>query len=298
MTITVQLQGGLGNQLFQYASAKHFAMRLSKPLLLDDIWFTEHHEDTTPRTLSLPYLKVPIAISRSKEWVVRPRKSRMRLQAVLPLNPYYILESQPFTFDPHRFSLSPVFGRDYYLMGYWQSFRYFEGIRHVLVNELVPQKPLRSYYQAVLQNIQGSSASCMIHVRRGDYVHLAQANHVHGVLTLDYYRRAIEHMQKRTSHMQFFVFSDDIAWVKAHLLVPGEVQFIEGGRDDLAAVEELYLMTQCQNHIIANSSLSWWGAWLCNAKEQEVICPNQWLRVPNKNNFMDLLPSTWQRLAN
>ena len=297
MKITVQLQGGLGNQLFQYASAKNFAIARAQELLIDDIWYTKNHPDTTPRTVSLGYLNIPLAIGRSPQWLERPRKTRLRLQHFLPITPFLIAETRPFRFDPHKFSNPLIFGRDCYLIGYWQSFHYFQSIRSVLLTEFVPRAPLRPTYQSMLEAIQRAPSSCMVHIRRGDYVSLPQAHQVHGVLSLEYYRAAMDRMRHHLPNVQFFIFSDDLPWVREHLIVPGNASFVEGFSDDRAVVEELFLMTQCQNHIIANSSLSWWGAWLCQAPQQTVICPDQWLRDSKGTNWGDLLPSNWQRLS-
>jgi Glycosyl transferase family 11 len=129
-----------------------------------------------------------------------------------------------------------------------------------------------------------------LHIRRGDYVQNPKASAVHGTSTLDYYSEAIQLMIGEVGMPHVFIFSDDIDWVKGNLIIPSPHTFVcqNIGAD---SYRDMQLMSLCKHNIIANSSFSWWGAWLNPNPEKIVIAPKQWF--VNANNTVDLLPSTW-----
>ena len=131
-----------------------------------------------------------------------------------------------------------------------------------------------------------------VHVRRGDYVNNKNANAFHGVCSPEYYRKAIELIAKRVDSPKYFVFSDDIEWVKEHIEIPNAV-FVS--QKDIADHEELVLMSKCKHAIIANSSFSWWGAWLNANPNKLVIAPKQWVS-DSRVNTVDAIPAEWVRI--
>jgi hypothetical protein len=137
----------------------------------------------------------------------------------------------------------------------------------------------------------------MIHVRRGDYVHLASAAKIHGFIGLHYYQQGMEALLHKNPETQFFVFSDDLDWVKANLPHQDKITFIQSLEGSDAVIQELELMTHCQSHLIANSSLSWWGAWLAHHESSldKVICPAHWTN-DHEMSWDDLLPQNWKRI--
>lgn len=293
MNVTTQIQGGLGNQLFQYATAKALSKRLQGQLHLDIEWFQHGWEDVTPRHFLLPDLGIKAEFVQVQPPIGSPKKWRRILQKLLPISPY-VLKDRPYRFNPLLNQFKPYPNQDIYLMGYWQSFHYFDAIRTELLHEIQPRNGLSPHYQAYLEKIQ-AKPSAMVHIRRGDYVHLPVASKVHGFLGLDYYLKGIELLLAKNPDTHFFIFSDDQEWAKSHLPHQEKMTFIESSEDQAAPVEELYLMSQCQMHLIANSSLSWWGAWLCSTKNAYVIAPNKWTNDENKS-WDDLLPRQWQRI--
>ena len=293
MKITAQIQGGLGNQLFQYATGKALSMRLGGQLLLDIDWFNHDWEDVTARSFLLPNLNLQYRLSQATSPVTSPKRWRRIAQQILPLSPY-ILKDRPYRFNPALNQFKPFTDQDIYLMGYWQSYRYFDSIRNELLKELQPSKALSSHYQAYQEKILGTS-SVMVHVRRGDYLHLPVAAKIHGSLDLDYYRRGMDLLLAKEPKSRFFIFSDDQDWAKANLPYQEKSCFVENSPEPAAPVQELFLMTQCQRHLIANSSLSWWGAWLSSGSNPQVIAPNKWANDLDKN-WNDLLPPTWHRI--
>jgi hypothetical protein len=294
MNIIVQLQGGLGNQLFQYATARALAHQHQTPLLLDQSWFTKTHEDVTPRELLISTLSTKGALISLDSPPKRPKRIRRIFQKLWPINPYVYFEQIPYHFDPSLLKAPTFKTQNLYLMGYWQSYRYFESIKEILRSEVSPKSPLDAHYQNYLHQIQASS-SAMVHVRRGDYVHLLSAAKVHGFIGLDYYQQGMEAILNKNPEIHFFVFSDDLDWVKANLPYQDKITFIKSLAKSDAVIQELELMTYCQNHLIANSSLSWWAAWLAKSVNNTVICPSRWTNDLTKN-WDDLLPANWQRI--
>jgi hypothetical protein len=179
-------------------------------------------------------------------------------------------------------------------LGYWQSFRYFDSIRQQLIHEIRPINQLSPQYQIYLEKIKGC-LSAMIHIRRGDYVNLPVAAKAHGFLGLDYYQNGMRLLLENDIHTHFFVFSDDLDWAKANLPHQEKITYIETANEKTAPIQELFLMTQCQRHLIANSSLSWWSAWLSVDQNPLVIAPKRWTNDLDKE-WDDLLPSHWQRI--
>jgi hypothetical protein len=294
MNIIAQLQGGLGNQLFQYAAARSLALRHQAPLLLDQSWFTRTYDDVTPRDPLLSLLQTKGSLIAHEPAISRPKRIRRIAQCLLPISPYIYLERTPYRYDPSLERVSLFRRQNLYLMGYWQSYRYFESIRPTLQSEIKPRSQLDPHYQAYLKQIQPGNAA-LVHVRRGDYVHLASAAKVHGFLGLDYYQRGMDMLLKRNPNLRFFVFSDDLAWAQENLPHQNKITFITSLESSDAVIQELELMTHCNHFLIANSSLSWWAAWLAKAAGSPVFCPKQWTTDSNIA-WDDLLPPHWQRI--
>lgn len=294
MNIIAQLQGGLGNQLFQYATARALAHQKQVSLLLDQSWFAATYENVTPRELLLDKLNTKGAMIHYLPEIKRSKRLRRIAQSIWPINPFIFVEKAPYQFDI-RLSKSPAFQKqNLYLMGYFQSFRYFEDIKSILQTEITPKQDIDPHYQGYLSQIQSSQAA-MVHVRRGDYIHLPSAATVHGFLGLEYYQKGMDILLDQHPQTQFFVFSDDIDWAKSNLPHQEKITFIQSINDNTAVIQELELMKHCKSHLIANSSLSWWAAWLSKSQAQNVICPKKWTN-DSSIHWDDLLPSNWKRI--
>jgi hypothetical protein len=289
--ICVRLDGGLGNQLFQYAAGRALAHRISSELLIDTSRLQRRNIAVTPRALELGHFRhagriATVAESRHLPWLHR----------VAPIShwisPWRTCVEQGLLYNA-KFNELPD---QTYLVGYWQSFRYFERISQLLATELQPVADLSSESETVASHIAAVTAVA-IHVRRGDYVSLASAASLHGVLPISYYDHALAYVRERTVNPQFFVFSDDIAWCEMHLpLKREEVTYVvhnTGG----AAWQDLALMSRCHHHIIANSSFSWWGAWLADQKQHGkprlVIAPSKWFAGQTEQSLKDRFPTHW-----
>ena len=185
--------------------------------------------------------------------------------------------------EPH-FHYSPIpYTKNLKLNGYYQSEDYFSHNRDKIL-ELFSFKSdlINEKYGEIL-----NTKTCAIHVRRGNYLTLP--NH-HPVCTFDYYQQAISLMPKDCN---FIVFSDDLEWCKNNFKgIDRKFYFIEGNTDYI----DLLLMSKCDNNIIANSSFSWWGAWLNTSKSKLVVAPNKWFGNAINHNTNNLIPKTWIKL--
>ncbi|MXV17462.1 alpha-1,2-fucosyltransferase [Hufsiella ginkgonis] len=281
--IVVTLLGGLGNQMFQYAFGRHLAIKNKSRLVVDlSMLLARNPEiDYTFREFELDVFNVSFSNFNDVRNTFGYRLAR-KLKQVTYLNE----DGKPF--DP---ALLQIKG-DAHLIGYWQTEKYFAEVSDVLRNDFTFKIPPGPGSQHVIDAIVHSNAVA-IHFRRGDYVSLPSAS-IHGVCSPDYYRQAMAYIEANVVNPHYFIFSDDIPWVKANITFPGQHTFVEGN-DGKKSFEDLRLMSLCKHNIIANSSFSWWGAWLNANKRKIVVAPKAWFRDPSVN-ASDLIPETWIRI--
>lgn len=182
---------------------------------------------------------------------------------------------------------------DSFLEGFWQSEEYFKDMRRILLKDFTLKKETNNFLK--LKRLVTKTNSVSIHFRRGDYVKRAVTGKYHGILNLDYYRRAIELIEKKIKNPHFFVFSDDILWVKENFRIKQPITFISGS-GKLTNPEELILMACCRHNIIANSSFSWWGAWLNRNRHKIVLAPKRWFK--KKRTESGIVPQAWIKVEN
>ena len=181
-----------------------------------------------------------------------------------------------------------------YFIGFWQSEKFFKNIEKIIRKEFTLKNPLSNYANVVFEKIKSTPISASLHIRRGDYVLEPHTNAYHGVCGLDYYQKAYEELVKKiNSPFEIFVFSDDIEWVKENLRLPGKMHFVSN--PNIPDYEEMFLMSCCTHNIIANSSFSWWGAWLNPNKNKIVIAPKQWFANKNED-AKDIVPESWIKI--
>jgi hypothetical protein len=288
--IVVRLSGGLGNQLFQYATARGLSARNGGEVVLDRSWFEGTHWRTTARTYELdryPLVARPIADGdvRFLPLYRHPLLKRVPLPRWTLCGLELVRETHP-GFDPRVASISD----NAYLDGYWQSPRYFEHIADAIRRELTPTAPMTEADRRVAERM-AASQSVAVHVRRGDYVSLPAAARAHGALSLDYYRAAVQRIRERVADPRFFVFSDDPSWTRDHLDIEAAEHVTHNGPSE--AFRDLRLMARCSHQIVANSSLSWWAGWLNANPEKTVIAPQPWFV---RGDPSDLVPDSWTRI--
>jgi len=285
--IYLHLSGGLGNQLFQYAFGRALADRTAEGLVLDATWYRRRQRNAAFRSYELSHY--PIRGNRAAGLAAMLCRLQMsRATRLFPaLAPFAWLREPRI----YRYSAPVKPAGDVYALGNWQSYRYFEHMRKVLSVELTPQTALSPASLAMAAVIRATNA-VSLHVRRGDYVSIRATNNVHGACGARYYDRAISHVLERVAAPHFFVFSDDPAWVEANIQIPAPCTLVQHNGTD-AAFQDLQLMTLCRHHVTANSSFSWWGAWLRSAyPDGIVVCPAQWL-VGVSTTGLDIAPHDW-----
>lgn len=177
-------------------------------------------------------------------------------------------------------------------MGYWQSERYFQDIVGIIRRDFSFQRPLAGLNLSLVKQIAETN-SVSLHIRRGDYVSNPQAFAIHGVCSIEYYEAAIKYVAERVSSPNFFVFSDDMDWARSHLEIRHACCYVENNKGADSYVD-MQLMSRCKHNIVANSSFSWWGAWLNGNADKLVTAPRRWFA--NETDTTDLLPSAWVRL--
>jgi hypothetical protein len=283
--IIVQLKGGLGNQLFQYAAARRLSLMLGVPLKLDVSGYGRRSQ----RVYELDQFFIEAGIATPWElahW--RGPRFLTRITQPLGLLPRLVMEKS-FEFDPAILHLHN--GR--YLEGYWQSYRYFADVALRIRSECTVRTPLSGEDRALLDRMARCDSVC-VHVRRGDYASNPMTRQYHGLCTPAYYRTAVEGLAERLRAPELFVFSDDMPWVKQHLRFDLPTTHVEHHGVDSAPLE-LRLMAGCRHFVIANSSLSWWAAWLSAHDESIVYAPRQWFADPAINTS-ELTPPAWHRI--
>lgn len=288
--IATRLCGGLGNQLFQYGAGRALAHLMQGEVVLDLNWYENTPRSNTPRAYELGHYPVRARVATPSE----ARTFRLiggRIARRLPWLPgrWLPLRERAFGFDER---ILQARSRSVYLDGYWQSWRYLEPVADALRSELRPlaaPSPLDCGVAAAIDACESVS----IHVRRGDYVSLAAAAQMHGTCTPDYYHRALAYVRERVERPALFVFSDDLGWAKDNLDLGSEATYVSHNGPS-TAFQDLALMARCRHHIIANSSFSWWGAWLAWHGTQVVVGPSRWFAGGPETP--DLMPTSWVKL--
>ena len=294
--VVTALCGGLGNQMFQYAAGRALSLRTGAPLLLDVSWYG-NIVGATPRDYMLHAFSIQENIATEDQLQPFRRQPQKFYQKVLrkllgrphPL-PKGLAEEPHFQYWPGFFQVQPPA----YLSGYWQSEQYFaEYASAIRADFTFPPLPA-GVAQQVGQAIAQSPHPVAIHVRRGDYVASPEANATHGVCSASYYAKAIAHIAEQCPNATLFLFSDDPAWVQENFATQGLPAFVV----DLALPNEpwhdMHLISLCEHHIIANSSFSWWGAWL-GEKGGMVYAPSPWF-ADTKILSKDLYLPQWVQL--
>ncbi|HYH16769.1 MAG TPA: alpha-1,2-fucosyltransferase [Flavisolibacter sp.] len=283
--IIIRIIGGLGNQLFQYAAARCLAELKGTEVKLDVAGF----QDYQLRNFDLTAFNIKATIASEQEIaLLKPKGTIERVQSYLtPLRKRRFYKQPYFHYDPNFHQL----GNNVYLQGFFQSKKYFTPIQSIIRKEL---KIRNEHIKEVKQfgNTLQTNTSVALHIRRGDYKN-EEALRYHGIVPIEYYQQAASYFQQKLSNPKFYIFSDDGNWVKENLQLANAT--IVSSIHSKTHFEDLYLMSQCQHNIIANSSFSWWGAWLNNNSDKIVIAPKQWFNEGPKDT-QDLCPTGWVTL--
>lgn len=286
--IVMRMKGGLGNQMFQYAAGRSLALKTGLSLALD----RRHYQREREHGYALEgfaLADIPLDAAQLPP-LLRDRPLAYCLSRLTRRYPQPLRESS-LGFDP---AIAAVSGPAW-LEGYFQSERYFLSQAATIRAELTPISPLDAENARWLDEIKAEPRAVSLHVRRGDYVRNLKFSAMHGTCTPDYYARALAHVaQKMGAEPVIYAFSDDLAWVRENMQLPAKIKVV-GHNNASRNVEDLRLMSACRHHIIANSSFSWWGAWLNPRKEKIVTAPAVWFADPGHVN-PDIWADSWVRI--
>lgn len=271
-TTASSLLGGLGNQMFQYAAGRTLARHFGHPLVLDT---TPLHRagSHTPRAFELNAFRIEAEVD------TLTRRALRRLITVQ--------DSVPLSDWPQRIP------RGSRLDGYWQNPAFFAPIRQCLLNEFALSRTPGEYPTQLADQIRRSVQPVSVHFRRGDYVNHPTAAAFHGTCSPEYYEVALGCIRQQVPNATCFVFSDDPDWVRAEARLPESHVLVDSRRSTSA--EDIWLMSLCRHHVVANSSFSWWGAWLSQSQGLK-IAPKRWFIDEQAAAQERLVPPDWRRL--
>lgn len=288
--VIVQLMGGLGNQLFQYAMGRNLAMKWNTVLKLD----VSSYEGYEWHDYSLSPFNIDAAFATAEEVAHLVKLHGSFINRVLRKTTgkgAFAVHERSMLFDSQYLKIKPPI----FLSGYWQSEKYFEQSASKIRQEFKIKIPPSEENARLLEDIKNNN-SVSLHIRRGNYISVPEFNKVLGTCSLEYYDKAISYLSSRMKDPVFYIFSDDIPWARANLRSEFRMNFVEIN-DATHDYEDIRLMQHCRHHIIANSTFSWWGAWLNDSPQKIVIAPKQWFVEFEKNKAAEtLIPAGWVKI--
>lgn len=261
--ITVKIKGGLGNQMFCYAYAK--AMQSRGFNVRIDLSLYDSYN--LHGGYQLDYFFSDIETCIIKNNFMNKIFSFFNLE-------YNIIREEKHGFDSKYLNIDD----NKYVVGYFQSEKYFLNIRDILLKQFKPNFQISSYAETIQEKILNEENSCSIHVRRGDYLNNKNQK-IYKTLNSKYYLNAVSWIEKKHKKIKYFIFSDDIDWVKSNLDFKNAVYIEDSNKRK--PHEDILLMSKCNHNIIANSTFSWWGAWLNSNDDKIVLSPKDWFNDVN-----------------
>ncbi|HBG06022.1 MAG: hypothetical protein A2075_15665 [Geobacteraceae bacterium GWC2_58_44] len=292
--IIVKLMGGLGNQMFQYAAGRSLALRRGTSLKLDLSFLEGYQANHTRRSFELERLDIRAEKATPGELAAVERGEPSSLFQ-RTLGAFFKRRAGMKLFLEKQFNVNPEFFElpdQVYLEGFWQSEGYFKDYGDIIRREFTPSTAPVGKNLELMDEIRSVNA-VSLHIRRGDYVTDPAIRAAHHVCELDYYQKGAEVMASSLQAPHFFVFSDDSDWVAANLKLQHPTTFVSHNQG--RGYEDLRLMSLCRHHIIANSSFSWWGAWLNPSPDKIVCAPGRWFNEMPANTC-DLIPQGWRKI--
>jgi hypothetical protein len=292
--IIIKLTGGLGNQLFQYAFGRSLNIKHNQPLYFDINFF----KWDKLRKFSLEPFSINYKIA-DDELILKTKQRNFLwrdriLNVIFKKNIEYFRNS--YIIEPnfkHDKNICNYRSKNVYFEGYWQCEKYFVDYRKIIIKEIRNFSLLSTISQYYLNEILKNN-SVSIHIRRGDYISNDETFSFHGICDNKYYNTAIELLETKINNPHFFVFSDDIDYVEKMYPTNKNYTIVKKIPNDY---EEIILMSACKNHIIANSSFSWWGAWLNPSEYKIVIAPKKWFQNKDmQQQTADLIPHNWIKI--
>ena len=278
--IVIRLSSGLGNQLFMYAFYKYIESRYGEQPFFDDKYFIDHRGTIRESELSIVYHNYPVHkfnFNPAGERRVKGYICRWKQMLFPSFN--YVNEKD--------YDDSIKYTGNVYFNGYWQTDKYVKTLGFDIFE---PQAPFPSLLETIRQQIINAECSVSVHVRRGDYF-MPKWIGRYGVCTAQYYVDAMAELKKQLSAKPiYFIFSDDLEWVKQNIKFEDECVFVEN--HDVNSFWYIFLMSKCHHHIISNSTFSWWGAYLDVKPGKIVVGPSKWMLDTNES----LMLSEWTKI--
>lgn len=277
--IIIEMSGGLGNQMFQYAL--YLKLKgMGKDVCLDISNYNRHSErrfELDVFDLQMRFIQLPRPESIKKIW--------LKLNGIRK-----IYHDKIGIFQPQVYELDDV-----YLRGYWQNEYYFADISDEIREAFSVKNRISQINKSIVTKMQQHN-SVSVHIRRGDYLNSQFENIYGNICTLEYYKKAISYIYNTISRPHFFFFSDDTKWVREHISEFGaaedQILLIDENYENNSFLD-IYLMSNCKHHIIANSTFSWWGAWLGKNDDKIVVAPSKWF---HNHETTDIICTGWIKI--
>jgi len=296
--VIVTLGGGLGNQLFQYSIGRLLAIKNKTTLKLYISNFK--YENNRCYKLNCFDIKEVFATEEEVEKLIHIYYSNSlyaRIYKKIHQNKpkhkrNYFIEKDYYLYEPELMKISS----DVLLEGFWQHYKYYENFPPQILQELTLKEEFKpTSINNIINNIEQENSSVSIHIRRGDYVSDSNNLNFFGTLPMQYYYDAVNYINKNIQTPKFYIFSDDLNWVKDNFKINAPITFvdIEGGTKDYL---ELDAMSKCRHNIIANSSFSWWGAFLNKNTDKIIIAPKSWVVREDINKDIQIQFPEWIKL--
>lgn len=263
--VIVKILGGLGNQMFQYAYAK--SLEQNGYIVKIDI---SGFKDYVLQKYGLDKYNIDLQISQKHENdKIYKNTLFYKILRKISVNLSSSIKEKDLRFNNKLLNIKD----NSYIYGYFQSEKYFKDIREIILKQFTINQEFSDYAKDIEKKILNSQNSCSIHIRRGDYV----TNNnilIHGMCSIEYYKKSMKYLENKIANISYFIFSDDIEWVKNNLPIQNGI-YIDS-KEKRIPHEDIYLMSLCNHNIIANSTFSWWSGWLNQNKNKIVIAPKIW----------------------
>ncbi len=291
--IISKISSGLGNQLFQYSIGRQLSLLKNAPLKLDISFF----ETQNLRNYRLDNYNIEGGVATEEEIlsftnIYRERslkafiKRKIQNSAAKHKKPLFY-EKEWWNYEPSLLKAGP----NVYIRGYWQHYKYFENLNPSIFSELKLKESLEADIINLVAEINNNTSSISVHIRRGDYVSNS-ANHLMNILPKEYYLKGFSFLKRKIKNPVFYFFSDDLNWVKDNFKMDAPSIFVDAQKDYL----ELDIMSKCSHNIIANSTFSWWAAFLNQNPKKIVVSPKHWVANLEINKRVEIQFPTWIKI--
>lgn len=291
--------GGMGNQMFQYALGRNLAIKHNTKLKIDLSFLLDRtpRKDFVFRDYDLGIFNIQEDFADEKEIILYNRFHPTKTGKFLNIAKKYLMEF-PYNLveEPHYHFAPKILDApdNSYLIGYWQSEKYFKNIEDIIRREFTLRKDLTGPARDMAKKIASENSVC-VNVRRGDFVSIPKNSKFHGFCGMEYFDEGMRIIKEKIKNPHFFIFSDDIDWCRENFKHDSNITFLGPEYAGEKFGFYLILMSLCKHFIIPNSTFGWWGAWLGEYKEKIIIAPKNWFSDISINT-KDVMPDGWMRI--